>query len=116
MTWLCSDGDIGEVIFINLFAYRHRDPLALIMLANAGTDVIGPRNDEFILQAVAQSDLVVVAWGAIPPRVNPERASDVISWINEPYCFGTNIAGSPVHPNRRGTNVSLRCQPYVGGG
>jgi hypothetical protein len=116
MTWLCSDGEIGEVVFINLFAYRHPNPLALIALVNAGVDVIGPRNDEYITDAVAQSDLVVVAWGANPPRVNAKRAAEVISWIGQPYCFGTNAGGSPVHPNRRGSNVTLRHLPYIGAG
>jgi hypothetical protein len=27
MTWLCGDGAIGEAEFVNLFAFRHRDPV-----------------------------------------------------------------------------------------
>lgn len=114
MTWLCSAGEIGEVTFLNLFAYRHRDPLALISLSRAGVDVVGPLNDEFILEAITNTDLVVVAWGANPQRVNSSRASLVMSWIKEPYCFGVNVGGSPIHPNRRGTKFDLRRKPYTG--
>jgi hypothetical protein len=65
MAWLCGDGAIGEVEFVNLFAFRHRDPLALVSLASAGVDVIGPENDRYIVAAIERSDLVVLAWGRI---------------------------------------------------
>lgn len=116
MTWLCSDGTFGEVIFVNLFAYRHRDPLALIGLARAGVDVIGPRNDEVIEAVLARVDLVVAAWGANPPRIAPERSSVIMSMIERPYCFGVNLGGSPIHPNRRGNDMRLTCRPYLGNG
>jgi hypothetical protein len=116
MTWLCSDGEIGEVVFVNLFAYRHRDPLTLAPLADAGVNVVGPLNDAFIINAITKSDLVVVAWGANPPRIDPKRASEVMSWVKRPHCFGTNAGGSPMHPNRRGSDANLRHQAYFGTG
>ncbi len=116
MTWLCSNGEIGEVAFVNLFAYRHRDPLALIALARSGVDVVGPSNDEHILAEIGRSDLVVVAWGAIPSRIDSTRASQVLALVKEPYCFGVNSGGSPIHPNRRGLSVSLSRRQYVGAG
>jgi hypothetical protein len=116
MTWLCSDGQIGEVEFVNLFAYRHPDPLALVALASSGVDVVGPENDSHIAAAVARSDLVVLAWGANPRWVDPSRAAKVLSWIDEPRCFGLNGDGSPIHPDRRGIGKAARAFPYSGFG
>ena len=86
MTWLCSDRTIGEVEFVNLFAYRHSDPLALVALADSGVDVVGPENDRHIAAAIERSHLVVLAWGSNPQRVDPARAAKVLSWIPEPRC------------------------------
>jgi hypothetical protein len=112
MTWLCGDGTIGEVEFVNLFAFRHRDPLALVALASAGVDVVGPENDRFIEAAIERSDLVVLAWGANPRRVDPERSAKVLSWIQKPQCFGLNSDGSPIHPNRRGIGKTALALPF----
>jgi hypothetical protein len=116
MTWLCSDDEIGEVEFVNLFAYRHFDPLALVALARSGTDVIGPENDLHIKNAISRSDLVVLAWGSNPRLVDPGRSAMVRSWIDEPQCFGLNADGSPIHPNRRGTGKGIRALRYLGRG
>jgi hypothetical protein len=116
MTWLCSDGEVGEVEFVNLFAYRHADPRALAALARAGINVVGPENDLHIKHAIASSDLVVLAWGANPLIVDPTRSAEVLSWIIEPRCFGLNGNGSPIHPNRRGIGKEVRTTPYLGRG
>jgi hypothetical protein len=112
MNWLCGDGTIGQVEFVNLFAFRHRDPLALAALASEGTDVVGPENDRFIAAAIERSDLVVLAWGANPRRIDPARSAKVLSWIEKPQCFGINNDGSPIHPNRRGLGKAVLVLPF----
>ncbi len=112
MTWLCSDGEFNEVTFVNLFARRDPTPAGLQQLARSGADVVGPRNDHYLREAIDSADRVVVAWGAMPPRIHATRAARVLGWIADPYCFGYNADHSPLHPNRRGLSTSVRAMPY----
>jgi hypothetical protein len=48
-----------ELWMVNLFAYRDPKPTALA----AAQDPIGPDNDKWLDSAIAQSDVVVAAWG-----------------------------------------------------
>jgi hypothetical protein len=116
MTWLCADGEFGVVEFVNIYAYRHENPLALLDLRAQGVDVVGPQNDRHIRDAIDNAELVVVAWGANAARVDPLRPHAVLGWMRDPYCFGSNADGSPVHPNRRGLTKGVTGVPYDGRG
>lgn len=48
----------------NLFAYRATDPADMFAHAQAGGDVIGPENDEWLRDAAGRTSVVVAAWGA----------------------------------------------------
>lgn len=114
MNWLAAVG-VGVVEFVNLFAYRHADPRALIAMGSS-VDVVGPENDHYVRAAIARAAIVVVAWGSTARAVAPTRASTVLSWIPEPLCFGTNADGSPAHPNCRRLNRQSRLTAYRGDG
>jgi hypothetical protein len=61
---------IGAVSYVNLFALRATRPTALNAHPYAAT--VGAENDEYILGAATQADVVVVAWGN-PNGIAPER-------------------------------------------
>ena len=54
----------GEIVFVNLFAFRTTDPKALYASARAGIDVVGWWNDEVIRVATSSAIRTVAAWGA----------------------------------------------------
>jgi hypothetical protein len=87
----------SQLIVVNLYALRSRDPAAL--WTNA--DPIGPNNDSHLCRAALEgAGQVVVAWGTQAIR---QRASQVASlflfWANaELSCLGTPKDGSPRHP------------------
>jgi hypothetical protein len=79
---------------VNLFAYRARDPRALVRAA----DPVGPDNDRHLRAAIRSADLVVCAWGAA--RVATQRTARLAGLLaGSPLrCFGRTTAGAPRHP------------------
>lgn len=53
----------GSLHVVNLFAYRATKPSVMWAARKAGTDIIGPDNDEELRQAFASGD-AIAAWGA----------------------------------------------------
>lgn len=88
---------------VNLFAWRARDPLALLTVK----DPVG-RHNRTTLAAVARvAEAVVCAWGcdAVTARIPgfAEHVSDAFSILsagrdNRIQCLGRTKAGSPRHP------------------
>jgi len=94
---------------VNLFAYRATDPKKLGEARKAGIDVVGPKNDEFISQAVVDAGLVVMAWGNHRRSLVEDRIQKIMwmfrMWeMNGPnlckqvMCLGLTNNGSPRHP------------------
>lgn len=50
----------GKLVVVNLFSIRAADPS---ILKRTDVPFVGPLNDQFIELAMAQSDIVVCAWG-----------------------------------------------------
>ncbi len=92
---------IRKLIVCNLFAFIATDPKDLQMAANAGVDVIGPRNDVTIAEHAAKASRIVVAWGAFDWARN--RALQVCS-DDGPLggrtleCLDITSDGAPGHP------------------
>lgn len=82
---------------VNLFAYRTTNPRELDSVEL--DEAIGPKNDEHIADALASSDVVVVAWGA---HALEDRAATVLEMIRkmelEALCLKTTKSGAPWHP------------------
>lgn len=81
---------------VNLFGYRTPHPTAL----KQATDPIGPENDAHVLQAVAQAQQTVLAWGNHGEWLGRDRA---ISQLLKPYhhkihYLQINKSGQPRHP------------------
>ena len=89
----------GRLIVANLYAWRATDPIELRRQAMSGWNVIGHDNDSWIMQAVREAEVVVVAWG---PRADPRRSQSVLDLIRNggktPMCLGLSKDGFPRHP------------------
>lgn len=90
----------GWFVVGNLFAYRAKDINAL----KSVRDPIGPENDEYLRQIMADADRVVVAWGSsgkLPKHLRRRwmaitRMADEMG--RELLCLGAAQDGHPLHP------------------
>lgn len=95
--WGCN-----RMVFTNLSAYVSTNPAELP--AYEAQDTI---NLMHIQREIQAADIVVVAWGAIDPRLSLRAGlREVISFVKRQervmYCIGTTKDGSPRHPSRIG--------------
>jgi len=90
----------SEFTVVNKFAYRATD---VNELRNA-TDPIGPANDGFIMSALMETQITLVAWGSLKKLPLPlwlrwRRIYAMARQIDRPlYCLGTCADGHPKHP------------------
>ena len=91
-----SNGKYGSLEMVNLFAYRSTDYKQLRHVQ----DPIGKQNDQFILKAINNASLVVVAWGENGSYLNRDKAVlNLLSKANVPvYCLEILRGGQPKHP------------------
>lgn len=85
----------GGITVVNLFAYRARDPNALL----AARDPVGPRNDEHLYDVISTARHVLLAWGN--RGVFNHRDRQVQAMLNdahEAFCLGRTRLGQPRHP------------------
>lgn len=107
----------GELIMLNLFAYRSRDPKALRKIA----DPIGPECDAHIRRALDSRPLhVVAAWGA--HEMTGGRDADVARLVREVTgnvpalsCLALNGDASPHHPLYLPSDLNPQPYPYFEG-
>ena len=91
----------GELRVVNLFALRATDPEKL----RQAVDPVGPDNDRQILETVAGSEQVVLAWGATIEKwkrsMRLRERPSIVKTMLEPYkpcCLGLTNGGHPKHP------------------
>ncbi len=84
----------GQLLMLNLFAYRAKDPSELLR----ANDPIGPLNDDRMKYYVERcpSDFRVAAWGA--GGVLLGRSESVSSFLPPLQCMGVTKNGQPRHP------------------
>lgn len=80
------------LIITNIYALRSTDPKGLLKVQ----DPIGRENVIHISNAIAESQLVIGAWGAFKLGV-PDEVYKVLKQV-EIYCLGTTKEGHPKHP------------------
>jgi len=81
---------------VNLYAFRATDPKNITKIKDP--ERIGPANNFFIKQVVAECPEVVVAWGS--HAFAQRRAKEVVKILSgvSIKCLGVNKDGSPKHP------------------
>lgn len=92
----------GEIVLVNIFAYRATNPQALewVIKHDGLVKGVGPGNGRRIVAAARKADKVVVAWGSILKPWSSERGEQVRRDLVdvELWCLGTNKDGAPRHP------------------
>lgn len=106
------------IVVRNLFAYRTSKPTVLHNALKAGVDVIGPDNDWWLDQLLADDDgqhpTVVAAWGGAGrwawPRIDAvERRIRNAGVV--PLALGVTEHGQPRHPSRLSNEAQLSAYP-----
>jgi hypothetical protein len=86
----------GSMVTTNIFAFRSTNPAGL----RTTKDPVGPENDESILNAAKNADLVIAAWGThgeLQDRGNAVRGLLTEAGI-ELHVLRLTKAGHPGHP------------------
>lgn len=89
----------GSLEIVNLFAYRATDPKVLFLAEQEGKDVIGPKNDKYIQEAMDRAEKTIVGWGEMGKNAL-ERCKQVQNMLQgkEIECFGVGKKMQPKHP------------------
>lgn len=94
----------GSIRVVNLYAFRARDPVDLLMFGASGSDLATEDNAAAICAAVKGSHAFVCAWGAtngpggLMTRDHIEATiRDALGSVS-PMCWGTTQKGFPRHP------------------
>lgn len=77
---------------VNLFAFRATYPSDL----KKAPDPIGPRNDHWIRQAIAESELVIACWGVDGNFLG--RDAEFLQKQSKLHCIKWNSSATPAHP------------------
>ncbi len=85
-----------ELIVVNLFALRSKDPGALWKAA----DPVGPENDKWIAEYALPAVEIVAAWGGMGRYLNRDRKVIDMLWGRGKvvHHLGLNGDGTPKHP------------------
>lgn len=86
----------GGLYVLNLFAYRTPSPHVLQTVT--GVDVVGPRNDEYLLSWRERASLWVAGWGNHGGYLS--RDQEVLDLLGHPelWCLRRTKEGHPTHP------------------
>lgn len=82
----------GGLIKVNLFGFMATKPKDMFLAA----DPVGPENDDSIINASAQCEITVLAWGNNGSYLDRDRA--VIPMIENPHYLKLTGTGQPGHP------------------
>jgi len=116
---IAMDNGFGGVHVVNLFAYRATHPKMLFGVQRAGTDIVGPYNNDYIRLTIHQcSGDVVLAWGGSVREANKTirgRVAEVVDLvrtvaIRPPICLGKTAYNQPRHPLM--VERGVRFEPY----
>lgn len=91
---------VGAVEVVNAFSWIETDSRVLPQRIKEGIDIIGPGNDQAILDAAKGPAIVVCGWGN--PGNLLGRGAAVLALLRGagvvPYALAVNADGTPTHP------------------
>jgi hypothetical protein len=106
---------------VNLFAWRATAPAEMALAASRGTNVVGPRNADYLRLAIETATHcrwpLVTAWGASVDLVSIGKLqvgfvrSELIYQRASAQCLGFTMSGHPKHPLYVKGGTELRSWP-----
>lgn len=91
---------VGRLEVANAFAYRETYSDRLKALHAGGFDLVGPQNDQAILEAAQRASIVICGWGK--PGMLGGRHHAVLRLLRDagvrPFALAVNGDGTPKHP------------------
>ncbi|PEQ91741.1 hypothetical protein CN481_15745 [Bacillus sp. AFS006103] len=93
-----ENGSFGSLEEVNLFAIRATDPQVMKVAKNP----VGKDNDEYILNAVKNADIIIATWGEHGSfrRRDREVLTLIKSLSREIHCLEVLKCKQPKHPSR----------------
>lgn len=94
----------GEIVLVNLFAFRSTSPAALecVIRKDGLSKAVGDGNEAHVRTAAKGADKVVVGWGSIlkpwSTEVGERVRWDLAGLQSGLWCVGKNRDGAPRHP------------------
>lgn len=104
---------VRRLVICNLYAFIATKPRNLIAARNAGTDVVGPENDETIARHAAQVSRIIIACGAfawVKGRAMQACSDGGVLFGKALECLDVTAEGAPGHPLYLPKSATLR--PY----
>ena len=90
-----KDSGYGGAVVGNAYAYRSTNPKKLKLIG----DAIGPDNDKYLAEIMADCETIVVAWGFHAKRSTALKICNIAFELDKTlYCLGLTANGSPRHP------------------
>jgi hypothetical protein len=103
----------GGIHVVNLYAFRATKPPAMWAARTAGTDIVGPENDDVLRAAFSRGD-AIAAWGANAAK-DPLRVQFVSALARAAgsrlQALSVTKSGAPGHPLMLGYSSTLRPWP-----
>jgi hypothetical protein len=92
---LLKEEGFGSLEVANLFAYRATNPDERKNV----TDPIGPKNDKYLFEVIARTDVFVAAWGVHGSYKGRNQVVERMLSIKDTVkCLGITKDGHPKHP------------------
>lgn len=86
----------GGLLMTNIYALRSTDP----KLLRISKSPIGPKNDDYLMEAAKHASVVIAAWGA--DQMAGDRGREVADLLAgagiDIGCLGKTKSGAPKHP------------------
>lgn len=92
--------EFGTVLIGNLFAYRTPYPADMFAALKRGTDIVGPRNDEYLAAMAERATRIVCAWGSFQLAWDRSKVvyQSLMQHRPKMVMLRRAITGAPYHP------------------
>lgn len=84
-----------SLVMLNLFAWRATDPIDMLQ----APDPVGPENDWHLMNAAADADVIIAAWGTHGAHLGRDHVVRHMRWVGHRlHVLRLTKDGHPAHP------------------